>query len=141
MLKRNARRDDGHAAQRAVDLIGEIGERVRECVVDRALRGAGGVEPGQLAIARVRADEPQLGVEDRDRQRNRLEEQLETSNLRRTPIVVDDRVARRRSGVRHKGDAARTGDREVAGLATSATIGMSRSAVMQRWSAAQRGRQ
>src|SRR5689334_18577578 len=76
-LEWDARRDNGYAVERAVDLVGEIGERVRKSVVDRALRGARDIETGELPIARVRADEFQIGVEGRERERDRLEEQLE----------------------------------------------------------------
>ena len=38
VLERDARRRDRHAAQRGVDLVGEVGERVGKRVVDRDLR-------------------------------------------------------------------------------------------------------
>ena len=38
VLERHAHRHDGHAAGRDVHLLGQVGERVGKCVVDRAPR-------------------------------------------------------------------------------------------------------
>src|SRR5256714_9086443 len=62
-LERNPRRDNGDAVERTIDLVCEVGERVRERVVDRASGGACRVETCQLPITRVRAHELQVGVE------------------------------------------------------------------------------
>ena len=75
------RRDDGHPFNRRVDLIGEVRERVRERIVDRALRRLTRIETRELAIARVRAHELQLGIEDGESKGNGLEQKLEASDL------------------------------------------------------------
>src|SRR6185312_4658297 len=78
LLERDAdRRARGGAAQRAVDLIGEVGERVRKCVVDRDLGSWRRGDPRELAILHVRVHETQLAVEDCQGERNGLEQRLE----------------------------------------------------------------
>ena len=74
LLKWNANRArPRRAAHRRVDLIGEIGERVRERVVDRDFRRLRRRNSRELAVARVRARQPQIAVKNRDRKRDRLE--------------------------------------------------------------------
>ena len=80
MLERHARRRRrARSAQRGVDVVGEIGERIRKCVVDRDLRRRARRDPRQLTVPDVRVDEPQIAVEDRDGKRHRLEQRFEAN--------------------------------------------------------------
>src|SRR6185503_7723522 len=75
LLKGNVRGGDQHgAAQGAVDLFGEVRERVGERVVDGELAPGIVADPGQRAVAGIRADEPQLAIVNGERERHRLEE-------------------------------------------------------------------
>lgn len=77
-LKRNTNRGNFRkSANRRVDLIGEIGERVWKRVVDRDFRRQRSGNAGQLTVASIRVHQSQIIVEDRDSERNRLEERLE----------------------------------------------------------------
>jgi hypothetical protein len=72
VLEGDAHRAAGlRAAEDRVDLVAEVGERVREGVVDGACRALPVRELRQLAVARVRTDERECVVEDGNGQRNR----------------------------------------------------------------------
>ena len=105
VLEGHARRRDRHPADGAVDLIGEIGERVREGVVDRDRCGAIPLHSRQVAIAGVRRDHAQVDVEDRDRERDCLEERVETGagGGQATRIELEARRVGQRTGGRGVG--------------------------------------
>ncbi len=70
-------RDDGRAAGGDVDLLGEVGQRVREGVVDRPAARLRDIESCEVAIARVRRDQGKRPVEQGDSQRHGLEQRVE----------------------------------------------------------------
>ena len=60
-------------------MIGEVGERVGKRVVDRHSRRHQRRNARQIAVARVGVHEAQLGIENSDGERHRLEEGLESN--------------------------------------------------------------
>ena len=67
--------------------VGEIGKGIGKGVVARAARRARRIQTRELAVARVGAHELQVAVEDGERQRHRLEEQVETCVLGRHALI------------------------------------------------------
>ena len=93
MLEGNAHRHHRHPARGDVDLLGEIGQCIRERVVDRPPDGLADVQAGQVAIACVRCDEQQRAIEHRNGQRHRFEQRVEPGSL--YAIGIGDDVERR----------------------------------------------
>ena len=81
MLERHTHGDDRHAARGDVHLLGQVGECVRKRIVDGASAGLRDVESREVAIARVRRDERECAVEQRNRERHSLEEGIEARKL------------------------------------------------------------
>ena len=105
----------GVPADDPVDQVVEVGERVRERVVDRAADGADGIGAGEVAIALVRAQQPQLLVEERDGEGDVLEHRVEARQLRAQPVIFTRRhvVVERVSHTSHASHALRVAPRIV----------------------------
>ena len=84
----DANRFGAHAAHDTIDHVVEVGQRVRERVVDGPAERADGVGAGEIAVALVRAEEAELFVEERDCQGNVLEHRVEPRQLRAQPMVI-----------------------------------------------------
>ena len=101
MLERDRVRDDRTTLERGVDLLGEVRQRVRKRVVDRPSDRLSRVHPGELAELGVGADQPLLVVENRDRERDRLEKGVQARDLR--PLLGDTVVVGGQGGITHLG--------------------------------------
>src|SRR5207248_1452031 len=79
MLEWNANRDrHRRPAKRRVDLIGQIGERVGERIVNRDSNRQRCRDVGQLTIPRVAVDQAQIAIEYGDGEGDCFEESLES---------------------------------------------------------------
>ena len=102
VLERHRVGNYGAPLERCINLLGEIRECVRECIVDRPAQRLPVIHARELTKTRVGADEPLVLIEDRDRKRNRLEEGVQTCDLRAL-AASDVAVCVRQARVGHRG--------------------------------------